>query len=153
MSNSPPEIGDGRKLMYYGGMIASGIGLLLFLSVFLTFGQNLDPMQGPSMMRSFATRAVGGMLLMIVGQAVQRMGARGLAGSGMILDPQQARKDVEPWTRMAGGMANDALSEVDLAKHLSSGSAAEPAVKVRCPGCRALNDEAAKFCDQCGAAL
>jgi len=153
MSNSPPEIGDGRKLLYYGGMIASGIGLLLFLSVFLTLGQNMDPQQGPAMMRSFAVRAVGGMLLMIVGQAVQRMGARGLAGSGVILDPQQARKDVEPWTRMAGGMANDALSEVDLARRLASGPAAEPAVKVRCPGCRALNDETAKFCDQCGASL
>jgi hypothetical protein len=153
MSNSPPEIGDGRKLMYYGGMVASGIGLLVFLSVFLTFGQNLDPGQGPAMMRSFAVRAVGGMLLMIAGQGVQRMGARGLAGSGVILDPEQARKDVEPWTRMAGGMANDALSEVDLAGRLGGGPAAEPAVKIRCPGCRELNDERAKFCDQCGAAL
>ena len=114
MSNSPPEIGDGRKLLYYGGMIASGIGLLLFLSVFLTFGQNLDPMQGPAMMQlcragrrrdAADDRRPGG----------AADGRRGLAGSGMILDPQQARKDVEPWTRMAGGMANDALSEVDLA--------------------------------------
>ena len=115
MSNSPPEIGDGRKLLYYGGMIASGLGLLVFLSIFLTFVQDLDSMDGPATMRSFAVRAVGGMLLMIVGQAVQRMGARGLAGSGVILDPEQARKDVEPWARLAGGMANDALSEVDLA--------------------------------------
>ena len=26
-------------------------------------------------------------------------------------------------------------------------------VKVRCPKCRALNDETAKFCNNCGAAL
>ncbi len=26
-------------------------------------------------------------------------------------------------------------------------------VKVRCPSCRSLNDETAKFCDQCGAVL
>ena len=29
----------------------------------------------------------------------------------------------------------------------------EPVVKVRCRGCSALNDEHAKFCNQCGAAV
>jgi hypothetical protein len=125
----------------------------MFLSVFLTLGQDMNPQQGPDVMRSFAVRAVGGMLLMIVGQTLQRMGARGLAGSGVILDPQQARKDVEPWARMAGGVANDALSEVAVPKQLGNSPADEPAVKIRCRGCRELNDERAKFCDQCGAAL
>jgi hypothetical protein len=30
---------------------------------------------------------------------------------------------------------------------------AAPLVKIRCPKCRALNDESAKFCNQCGAAI
>ena len=44
--------------------------------------------------------------------------ARGLAGSGVVLDPEKARTDVEPWTRMAGGMVGDALDEagIDLRK-------------------------------------
>jgi ribosomal protein L40E len=28
-----------------------------------------------------------------------------------------------------------------------------PQIKVRCRRCQALNDEAAKFCNQCGAAI
>ena len=36
---------------------------------------------------------------------------RGLAGSGVVLDPEKAREDVEPWSRMAGGVVKDALDE------------------------------------------
>ena len=36
----------------------------------------------------------------------------------MILDPQQAREDTEPLNRAAGGMLQDALSEVPLVKKL-----------------------------------
>jgi hypothetical protein len=42
------------------------------------------------------------------------IGSRGLAGAGVVLDPQQARKDLEPWSRMAGGMAKDALEAADI---------------------------------------
>ena len=55
-------------------------------------------------------------------------------------------------TTFQGGMLSDALSEVDVLKNRSS-SAAAPAVKVRCPHCKALNDESDKFCGQCGRAL
>ena len=65
---------------------------------------------------------------------------------------------------MAGGMADDSLQEIGLArkaeKWLDSASNQSPTasvpaevVKVRCRACKALNDEQAKFCDQCGAAL
>ena len=59
-------------------------------------------------------------------------------------------------------MTNDALDEIELAKKLgkkldesSSPSAApmEPVVKVRCRACSTLNDEKAKFCNQCGGPL
>ena len=41
-------------------------------------------------------------------------------------------------------------SEFGLAQ---SEESAEPQVKIRCQRCRALNDEPAKFCNQCGTAL
>lgn len=63
-------------------------------------------------------RAVGGMALLIVGGAMKAYGVAGAAGSGLTLDPEQARKDVEPWARMRGGIAKDTLDElgIDLGK-------------------------------------
>lgn len=147
----PPE----RKALYYGGMALIGVGMLLFLSTFVTamanFG-NFDNFEGR--VRSEGLRAFGGMVLMMAGGALMNVGARGLAGSGVVLDPEEGRKDLEPWSRMGGGVVQDALSEVDAVRHLTRPPAPpEPEVKVRCPKCRALNDEAAKFCNQCGAAV
>ena len=108
------------------------------------------------------TRGIGGMALMIFGGFLMNLGRHGAAGSGVVLDPKKARKDLEPWNRAAGGMANDALDEIELAKKLGkkldeptppSAAPLEPAVKVRCRACKALNDEHAKFCNQCGAAM
>ncbi|MEX2112609.1 MAG: zinc ribbon domain-containing protein [Pirellulales bacterium] len=146
------DISDSRKVLYYGGMALSVVGLLTFLSLFVMFP---NPLAGPdgfgNSMQSFAGRGIAGMVMMIAGRALQTAGKRGLAGAGLVLDPQQARKDVEPWSRMAGGIVEDALSEVDLAKHTGQGAHSESAVvKVRCRNCQALNDEAARFCDQCG---
>jgi len=39
----------------------------------------------------------------------------GAAGSGIVLDPERAREDVEPWARMAGGVVKDALDEAGIA--------------------------------------
>jgi hypothetical protein len=56
---------------------------------------------------------------------------------------------------MMGGMAQDALGEIEivnkLAKNLDEPSS--PRVKVRCQKCRALNDETNQHCGQCGAAI
>jgi hypothetical protein len=153
--HDPQSISDSRKFLYYGGMAVSVLGLLIFLSLFVFFP---NPLDGPggfgNSMTSFAGRGIVGMVLMIAGQALQRAGKHGLAGAGIVLDPQQARKDVEPWSRMTGGIVNDALEEVDLAKLTGQGAnSGSPLVKVRCRKCEALNDEAAKFCDQCGAEI
>lgn len=155
-------ISQERQLLYYGGMGCMGVGLLLFLSVFVThianFG-NFEDFEGQT--RSFGFRALGGMALMMIGGGLMHVGRSGLAGSGVMLDPQKARKDLEPWNRAAGGMAQDAIGEIEVVKKLekkldepTAGTApAEPVVKVRCRACSALNDEHAKFCNQCGAAL
>src|SRR4051812_2125058 len=90
----PPE----RQKLYYAGMALAGVGFLLFLSVFVTaianFG-NFDDFAGQA--RSEGFRAIGGMVLMMAGAALMNVGAKGLAGSGVVLDPQRGRKDVEPW--------------------------------------------------------
>ncbi len=152
--NQPPRnrISDSRKTMYYGGMAMSVVGLLTFLSLFLIFP---NPHNGfgnfENSMQSFLLRGISGMALMIAGGALQQAGKRGLAGSGVVLDPEQARRDVEPWSRMAGGVVDDALGEVDLAKHTGGAPHSGPdVVKVRCRNCQSLNDEDARFCDQCG---
>ncbi len=159
-----PTISQERKYLYYGGMGCTGLGVLLFLSTFVSgcmnFG-NFDNFQGR--VQGEMTRATLGMALLIGGGVLMRIGAHGLAGSGVVLDPEKARKDLEPWNRAAGGMANDALEEVDLAKKLvkkldepaapAAAPPPPPVVKVRCRACSALNDEAAKFCSQCAAAM
>jgi len=72
-----------RKLLYYGGIVVTGIGFLLFLSNFLGSGISMGA-------------ALGGMFLVAAGGFMRSIGAKGLAGSGVILDPERARKDVEP---------------------------------------------------------
>jgi hypothetical protein len=108
-------------------------------------------------------RAFGGMFLIFVGAILNTVGRMGLAGSGVMLDPEQAREDVKPWSQMAGGVANDALEEIEVIHKLADGFAAAngprdrdtavASIKIRCRKCQALNDETARFCDQCGAAI
>lgn len=141
------DVSDGRKAVYYLGTALAIVGVLLFLSVFVSFAANFgDFVDFEGRARSMTGRAVSGVVLIIVGGALQKLGARGLAGSGLILDPQKSRRDVEPWSRMAGGVLTDALDESGLRPDNSTA----PVVKVRCRGCGGLNDEQAKFCDQCG---
>ncbi|HUR52843.1 MAG TPA: hypothetical protein VMZ71_01845 [Gemmataceae bacterium] len=99
-------------------------------------------------------RALGGMGLIVLGGFLTRIGAVGLAGSGVVLDPQKARKDVEPWSRAVGGIMNDAVSEIDAVKNAQKpAEPPPPVVKVRCRRCQALNDETAQYCNQCAASL
>lgn len=141
------QISEERKAAYYFGMVLMALGGLLFFSVFITgamdFG-NFDHFE--SNVRSSMFRALGGMALLIVGRIVRGVGAQGLAGSGVVLDPEKARGDLEPYSRMAGGMVKDAFDEADI--HL--GGKAEKVVMIRCPACAKLNEEDSKFCRECG---
>jgi len=165
------QISAGRKVLYYGGMLLTLVGLLLFLSNFLViFLPNprdtlfLEPnllvrihlwmseVTGWSSIQLVMARALGGMFLAVIGQVLMRIGARGLAGSGLILSPNQVRQDLKPWSKMAGGMVQDALEDFPSAEQ-DSASSPKTVIQIRCTKCQALNDEAAKFCDQCGAAI
>jgi hypothetical protein len=153
------DISPERKTLYYAGMGCTGLGMLLFLSVFVSgcmnFG-NFENFEGNA--KSSMARGIGGMALMMAGGFLMNLGRHGPAGSGVVLDPRRMRKDLEPWNRAAGGMTSDALDEIDLAKKLEkkldepAAPPPAPVVKVRCRACSALNDEHAKFCNQCGGA-
>jgi hypothetical protein len=170
------KISEGRQAAYYIGMALMVIGGLMFVSVFFTVFSNfggdanrfhssaevdlhLPPgieIQGFHKRSDFdpiasamVFRGVGGMLLIVLGGIIQGIGAKGLAGSGVILNPEEARQDLEPYSRMAGGMLKDALDEADV--HLGEkGEANEKIVMIRCLSCGTLNQEDSKFCRECG---
>ena len=158
--------------MYYGGMALIAAGILLFVSTFF-LGPSVGGRHGPEPgdpdfwehaqdrheqfgrgVHSAMVRAFTGMGLAVVGGVLMRVGARGAAGSGMVLNPEKARQDLEPWSRMGGGVMQDALSEVASVKKLEEERGRpQPQTKVRCQKCRGLNDETAKYCNQCGASI
>ncbi len=142
------QISRGRKTTYYLGVVLMIIGGLMFASVFVTLamlaGRDSDP---ETIIGSFLLRAFGGMALLAAGGAIRAVGARGLAGSGVVLDPERARQELEPYARMAGGMVKDALDEAQI-KTGTGGP--ERLVMVRCPSCGKLNEEDSKFCQECG---
>ena len=55
---------------------------------------------------------------------------------------------MKPWSKMAGGMTQDALGEIEVVNKLTDklSMPSQPHVKVRCKKCQALNDETDKFC-------
>jgi len=141
------QISEERKTAYYLGMVLMVIGGLVFFSVFITGAMNFGNFNNfEANARSSMFRALGGMGLLIVGGIIRGIGARGMAGSGVVLDPEKARQELEPYSRMAGGMAKDALDEADV--HF--GGKPEKVVMIKCPSCGKLNEEDSKFCQECG---
>src|SRR5262245_10451659 len=152
------HISEGRKTAYYVGTFLMVVGFVVFGSVFVTgvlhFG---DFTNFTEQVRSSGLRAVLGMGMLIAGSVVRGIGARGVAGSGVVLDPGRARQELEPYSRMAGGMVKDALDEagVSLGGGTQKGAAkgAEQVVMLKCRACGKLNEEDSKFCQECGAAI
>jgi hypothetical protein len=144
------QISDERKAAYYIGMGLTVVGALLFFSVFVSGAMNFGNFDNFDQRgRSMAARAVSGMALLIVGAVIRGIGAQGVAGSGVVIDPEKARRDLEPYSRMRGGMIKDALDEADI--HLGGGAREpEKVIMVRCTACGKLNEEDSKFCQECG---
>ena len=141
------EISEERKILYYAGMAVTGIGLVLFFSTFFAFMNPERFMTGDSSMGSVMTRPFIGFIMIGIGNFMRVVAARGVAGSGLVLDPKKAREDLGPWSTMAGGMIDDALDETRIG---SNKDVIKEVIKVRCRSCSALNDEDAKFCKDCG---
>jgi hypothetical protein len=141
------QISEERKTAYYLGMVLMVIGGLLFFSVFITHAMNFGNFSNfEANARSSMFRAFGGMVLLFLGGILRGIGARGLAGSGVVLDPEKARQELEPYSRMAGGMVKDALDEANV----NLGGKPERVVMVKCSACGKLNEEDSKFCQECG---
>jgi hypothetical protein len=118
------QVSPERKGIYYLGMGLSGLGALVFMSTFLTAAMSFgDFTNFHERGRSMAVRSVVGMSMMIVGGGLMTVGRAGLAGSGVMLDPERSRRDVEPWSRATGGMISDALDEAGI--QLGGGSSGD----------------------------
>ena len=146
------EVSEGRKAAHYGGIVLVVIGGVLFASTFVSgclhFG-DFTNFEGRA--RTEIGTALVGMAFLFVGGFLQTLGSRGLAGSGVILDPGKAREDLKPYSQMAGGMLRDALDEAKV--QLPPAAPAVEVVRVRCRSCNSLNEEDARFCKGCGQAL
>lgn len=107
------------------------VGVLMFLSVFvsgaLNFG-NFDNFEARG--QSMALRGVFGMLFMIGGGAIH----------GIALKNEHPQNGPDQ-------PSNDGTWQSDGEEALTG------PIKIRCSRCRTLNDEAAKYCDQCGTSL
>ena len=126
------------------------IGGLLFASVFVGFAMHFgDFTNFNSFVKSSMLRALGGMGLLFVGGLMRGVGARGLAGSGVVLDPDKARDDLAPYTRMTGGIIKDVLDEAQI----DLSGTKKKVVLIKCQKCGKLNEEDSKFCQECGARL
>lgn len=147
------QISRARKTTFYLGLGFMVLGSILFASTCVLFfmhaGEDADGGASAPPGKAQFTPALGGMGLVLVGLFLRRLGARGLAGSGFLLDPGLARKELEPYSRMAGGMAKDALEEAQA----KLGAQSTQVVVIRCRACRKLNEEDSKFCQECGRPL
>lgn len=141
------QISEERKTAYYLGMVLMVIGGILFFSVFITGAMNFGNFSNfEANARSSMFRALGGMALLFIGGIIRGIGARGLAGSGVVLDPEKARRELEPYSRMVGGMVKDVLDEANV----NLGGKPERVVMIKCHSCGKLNEENSKFCQECG---
>ncbi len=146
------QIPESRKTAFNIGTGLVALGGLLFGSSFIVFLIGMVSSMGGSGSPetfgiAFACLATVGMLLLVAGTIVRQIAAKGLAGSGVILDPAKARQELEPYTRMAGGMIKDALEETGLP---TGSKEPEKVVMIKCPTCGHLNEEDSKFCHECG---
>ncbi len=149
-TNMGKQIPEERQAAYYLGMVLIVIGVLLFASTFVTSASHSGDFNNfQSRAQSMEYRALGGMALIVIGGIVRAVGARGWAGSGTVLDPEQARKDLEPYSRMVGGMVKDALEEAKP----GTGAKPQKVIMIKCPACGKLNEEDSKFCQECGKQL
>jgi hypothetical protein len=155
LSTPNRSVSSGRKNLFGLGLILQVIGTIGVLVCFVgmatnifgsaaeapTFGNTGFPTWVPWYFLGFLLSGV----VSAIGSHLKKVAQVGLTGAGLALDPEQARKDLEPWARAGGGLVKDALDE--------AGGRRTDRIQVRCRGCQALNDEHDRFCGQCGAKL
>lgn len=143
------KISKERKATYYIGMGMMIVGFLLFISVFISTARFMEDPFMYERQPSF-TSPIFGMILMMAGTFVMNIGAKGAAGSGLLLDPDKAREDLKPFNEAKGGMINDVVSNIDVIDDIVKSKDEKEIIKIKCRNCGSLNDEDAKFCKSCG---
>lgn len=149
--SDPPQLSGTRRRVHNAMSIVMALCGLGIASGFILFalGVGEDHRSVPNSHAPPFGWLVGAvsMMVLVVAAVVRGIATYGLAGSGVVLDPKQARKDLEPFSRQAGGMLRDALDEggVNLGQ-----AEAKDVVMIRCRECARLNEEDSKFCQECG---
>ncbi|MCE5187515.1 MAG: zinc-ribbon domain-containing protein [Planctomycetaceae bacterium] len=154
------QISPERKKLYNAGLVLIIIGLCLFALPFLAIPIAMTATFAGGVPTSFPTGILAvpvafvasfiGFALIVGGGAMRVVAARGKAGSGLVLDPEQAREDLKLWTGMAGGIVKDVLNEADIN---IGGDKTDKVVMIRCQSCQKVNEEDSKFCQECGKPL
>jgi hypothetical protein len=155
------QISEERKSLYNAGLVILIIGGCLFslpfITILLTMVTGGGRSSGIVMVPIAFVAAFIGFGLVVIGSIMRTIAAKGKAGSGLVLDPEQARRDVEPWSRMQGGIIKDTLDEAginleQIGRQFAQGNSSQPQkmVMIKCPHCKKLNDEDSKFCQECG---
>ena len=144
-----------RTIVYYLGWFLVPLGITLFVLAFFTsvadFGEwfGMDAQQ-----TSLAVHALGGVLLAGLGGFLVSAGVRGWAERDSILDPRRAPGIGESRSAPSGGIARDAMADLDLPQTVRDRLDKEDLrLKVKCPKCRAVNQVTAKYCYACSARL
>ena len=138
-----------RKIVFYSGYLCMAAGVVLLIRLLW---------RGPDALSWSGLRAAGfqgaaSLGLLALGFFLRKIGIRGLAGSMVVLDPPGTRRDLEPWSRVAGGLAGAAISEIPEVREITGALAGDRPVKVRCAACGALSPEGDLFCRRCGGKL
>lgn len=146
------KLSNERKVTYYIGMGIMILGFILFISVFFQVANLINDPFTASKPPSFTNPMIG-FILIIIGSVVSKIGAKGAAGSGVILDPDQAREDLKPFNEAKGQMLNDVISNIDAVNNIAKPTEDKEIIKIKCRSCGTLNEEDAKFCKSCGEEL
>lgn len=146
------KISNERKVTYYIGIGLMILGFILFISVFFQFASFSNDPFNMSNEPSFMGPIIG-FILMLIGGIVSNIGAKGAAGSGIILDPDKAREDLKPFNEAKGQMLNDVISNIDAVNNITKPAECKELIKIKCRSCGTLNEEDAKFCKRCGEEL
>ncbi len=160
-----------RKAIHGIGTIVRIIGSIMFISVFfIGFSQKNKPKKPwnyskpksnnqwnyprtspkPKPNHGFPKTIIIGFGLVFIGGVLTTLARNGVAGSGLILDAEQERRDLEPVSRIIGGRINDAFMEVNLEGKFPK---TKEIIKIRCLKCESLNDEEDNFCGKCGSKI
>ncbi len=78
-----------------------------------------------------------------LGAFIMRVGRFGWAGSGVVLDPAQAREDFKPFSAAAGGVLSDVMESAGIDTEAAG----------FCTECGQAFETGDKFCSRCGHAL